>query len=45
MDNQTLEFAPVTTDEAHAVELPQLLRELADSELLAVGGGTGNVIF
>ncbi|MDX2219674.1 MAG: hypothetical protein SF172_11680 [Burkholderiales bacterium] len=45
MENQILDRAPVATEEAQPVETPQILRELVESELLAIGGGTGNVIF
>ncbi|MDX2219673.1 MAG: hypothetical protein SF172_11675 [Burkholderiales bacterium] len=45
MENQIVDFALVTTEETQTVETSEIVRELAESDLLVVGGGTGNVIF
>jgi len=45
VNNQNIELAPVTIEEAQANRQNIGMRELLDSELLYVGGGTGNVIF
>jgi hypothetical protein len=44
MKNQKAEFAFATSQESQAKQ-PAIVRELLESELLYVGGGTGNVIF